>query len=526
MNIEGLSLLGSGRASIGKRRFHAFNPETGSPLEPELAEASEQDVDRAAELATQAVGAFARSTAGRRAELLQTIAAGMESEAEAIVTRARLETALPDARLRSELGRTVAQLRMFAGVAREGSWVDARVDHADPNRQPVPKPDVRSCLQPIGPVAVFGASNFPLAFSVAGGDTASALAAGNPVIVKAHPAHPGTSEHVGMVVQRAVADVELPEGVFSLLFDRGTAVGKYLVQHPQICAVGFTGSARAGRALMDLAAWRPQPIPVFAEMGSINPVFVLPGALTRNSEALAVGLHAAAMTGVGQYCTNPGLVVVQTGKAATAFAERLADLYRTTTPAPMLTEKIHASFLKGAEHFARTEGVSVLARVDGPPDTWQAGSVLFKTSASSFLRHRHLADEVFGPATLLVECADTAEMVAVAQSLPGQLTASVHGTDAELGTEEKLLSLIQSRVGRLIANGWPTGLEVCDAMVHGGPYPATSDGRSTSVGTRAISRFGRLACYQSFPDALLPEALKEANPSRLWRTVDGKPGRH
>jgi NADP-dependent aldehyde dehydrogenase len=526
VNLCGTSILGFSRAQGGANKFRAFNPAVGRELEPDFYGATAEDVNRAAQLASQAFEIYGWLPGKQRAELLRSVAAKLEEASAAITARTNLETALPVPRLQSELARTCFQLRFHADIAQEGTWADARIDHGDAGRKPAPKPDVRSVMRPLGPVAVFGASNFPLAFSVAGGDTASALAAGNPAIVKAHPAHPGTSEIVGIVVQQAVRDAGLPEGVFSLLFDGGIEVGTALVKHPLVKAVGFTGSRRAGRALTDLAAARPEPIPVYAEMSSVNPIFILPGASQLRGEEIAGGLHTAVTLGIGQFCTNPGLVFAQSGVTAERFLQKLAELMADTAPGPMLTAAICRNYRRGIERLERTGGVSVLARVDTAEESCAGGAALFRASARTFLADDGLAEEIFGPSVLVIECGNRDEMLAAARALEGQLTASVHGTEADLAANRDLIATLETKVGRLIFNGFPTGVEVCHAMVHGGPYPATSDGRSTSVGGRAMSRFARPVCYQDFPDAALPDELKEANPLGLWRIVDGKPGRH
>ncbi|HZO13397.1 MAG TPA: aldehyde dehydrogenase (NADP(+)), partial [Polyangiaceae bacterium] len=481
--------------------FHATNPATGERLEPAYPSASRADIDRAAERAAAAFPFYARLDGKTRAAFLRRIAAGLEARSEALVARAHLETALPLPRLQSELARTTAQLRLFAEVAEEGSWVDARIDHGDPARQPIPKPDVRSLRRPIGPVAVFGASNFPLAFSVAGGDTASALAAGCVVIVKAHPAHPGTSELAAAAIQEAAKD--LPEGVFALLFDAGHEVGVELVRHPVIKAVGFTGSRRAGTALMKIAAEREEPIAVFAEMGSINPVFVLPGALRERAADIAAGLHGSVTLGVGQFCTNPGIVVSE----AAPLLPELESRMRATAPAPMLTAAIAEAYRTGVAHFAAIDGVEQRVAVSG-------GAALFVTDATTFTSNSALHRELFGPATLLVDCRTNDELYALARALEGQLTVTLHATPADLDQHRELLAIVEEKAGRIVFNGYPTGVEVGHAMVHGGPFPATSDSRTTSVGTRAIERFARLVAFQDCPDEHLPDALKERNPLR------------
>jgi NADP-dependent aldehyde dehydrogenase len=526
MQFTGTSIIGQHRASDSMNRFQANNPATGEKLQPEFHSATTEDIQQAVQLASEAMPIYAQLPGRQRADFLRRIAGRLEKAIEVIVERARLETALPVPRLQSELARTCFQLRLFADSAEEGSWVDARIDHGDPQRKPLPKPDLRSMMRPIGPVVVFGAGNFPLAFSVAGGDTASALAAGNPVLVKAHPAHPGTSVLVGLAIQQAALEAGMPEGVFSLLLDAGIEIGTALVKHPRIKAVGFTGSRLGGRALMDLAAARPEPIPVYAEMGSINPIFLLPGGLQQRGEEIAAGLHASVTLGVGQFCTNPGLIVFESSGASESFLGKLASLMAGTTPAPMLTAGISQRYRQGVARLAWTSGVSELARIDAAESSCDGGAALFRVAAWQFLADSNLMEEVFGPATLAVECGNQDEMLVVAQALEGQLTVSVHGTEAELAANRQLISILETKAGRLLYNAFPTGVEVCHSMVHGGPYPATSDGRSTSVGTRAISRFSRPVSYQNFPEAWLPEGLQESNPLGLWRLVDGKPGKH
>jgi len=522
MKLEGLSIIGAARGERGGQSFGAVNPATGDELPVKFYRASAQEIERAAQLSAQAFAAFSQSSGAQRAALMKRIAELLEANATTIVERANLETALPAARLQGELARTCFQLRFYGEAAATGLAVGARIDHADPRRKPQPKPDVRSRMRPLGPVVVFGASNFPLAYSVAGGDTASALAAGCTVMVKAHPAHPGTSEIVGALIQHAAREHGAPDGVFSLLFDDGHEVGAALVKHPLVKAVGFTGSRRGGRALMDLAAARPEPIPVFAEMSSINPVFILPGALPRKSEELAAGLHASITLGVGQFCTNPGLVLAERGGAAEAFVQKLANLMTATPPGTMLTAAICSAYYNGIEKFSQTAGVRRVTDVKTEMQKNLAGAALFVTDGNTFLKNRHLMDEVFGPATLVVQCDTHEQMLAAARQLEGQLTATVHGTPADLAGCRDLLAILETKAGRLVFNGFPTGVEVCHAMTHGGPYPATADGRSTSVGTRAIERFLRPVSYQNSPDAALPDELKEPNPLGTWRLVDGK----
>lgn len=492
--------------------FHARHARTGEILGT-YEEATPADLDRIVAAAASAAPVFAGLPGEARATFLERIADELVALGPALLERAHAETALPLPRLEGERARTVGQLRLFASLAREGSWIDARIDTALPQRQPLPRPDLRRMLQPIGPVAVFGASNFPLAFSVAGGDTASALAAGNPVVVKAHPAHPGTSDLAAEAIRRAVAACHLPAGLFGLLHGAAPETSVGLVRHPSIEAVGFTGSTRAGRALFDAAAARPRPIPVFAEMSSVNPVFVLPGAVRERGAAIADGLVASFTLGVGQFCTKPGLVFGAAAEEWDAFAATLAAKARAVPPGVMLHAGIADAFTRAV---GAMQGVEWLA---------QGGAHVARVDAATFLARPELAHEVFGPFTLLVTVRDTAELRAVASQLEGQLTATLHGTEADLAAAADLIALLARKAGRILCNGFPTGVEVSHAMNHGGPYPATTDVRFTSVGSAAILRFARPVCYQNLPDPLLPEPLKNANPLKLLRLVNGVPTR-
>ena len=524
MKLEGLSILGQRRAPAAGDSKQAINPATGSAIGPDYFWATKGDVEAAAQLAAKAFVEFGRWSGQQRQGLLNRIAGLLEVNGPAIVERANQETALPGARLQGELARTCFQMRLYGEAAASGLIAGARIDHADPNRKPLPKPDLRSMMRPLGPVVVFSASNFPLAFSVAGGDTTSAFAAGCPVIVKPHHGHLGTSEFVGLLVQQAVRECGAPEGVFSMLFGEGRDIGIALVKHPLIKAVGFTGSRTAGRALMDAAAARPEPIPVYAEMGSINPAFIFAGAFAQRTEEIAVGMHGSVTLGVGQFCTNPGLVFVEAGEGAKNFLAKLGELMTATPPGTMLTAGLCSAYQRGVEKFSQATGVKTLALAQpaSAPGNAQAGAALFVTDAATFLREHSLMDEVFGPSTLVVECAAREPMLAAAKQLEGQLTATVHATPDELSANRELIEVLTSKVGRLVFNGFPTGVEVAHAMIHGGPYPATSDGRSTSVGTRAIERFLRPVSFQNCPDSALPEELQEANPLKIPRLLDGK----
>jgi len=522
--LTGRSIIGSRNGASEIEPFHATNPSTGEHLPPGFLPATPEETDLAARLAADAFPVYSRSSGREKAAFLRMIANKLELVAGEVIDRAGLETALPQARLQGEMARTRGQLRLFATVVEEGSWVGARIDPADPDRKPIPKPDLRSMLRPLGPVVVFGASNFPLAFSVAGGDTASALAAGNPVIVKAHAAHPGTSELVGRAIRDSVRECGLPEGVFSLLFGAGALVGAALVRHPLVRAGGFTGSRSAGRTLMDVAASRPEPIPFYAEMSSTNPVFLLPGALRERPDSIAAGLHASFTMGAGQFCTKPGMVFLADGADETPFRNRLRELVETSVEFRLLTANIHSSY-ESAVANRKSGGMAAVAAQAAEPSAgsgFAVGSILFETDSTSFLKNHGLAAEIFGPTTLLVRNTNRDEMLEIARNLEGHLTATIHGNDHDLRDFAELISVLERKVGRLVFNGFPTGVEVSHAMVHGGPYPSTSDGRSTSVGSQAISRFTRAVCYQGFPDHALPDELKDANPLGIWRMVEGQ----
>lgn len=524
MDIFNGNLIAGEASAAGTTTFHPSNPATGERLQPAFTEATTEDIDRAMTMARSAFEQNPRSSAEQTAVLLEAIADEILALGEPLLERAGAESGLPAARLTGERGRTVGQLRMFASLVREGSWVHASIDLAQPDRKPLPKPDLRRMLIPIGPVVVFGASNFPLAFSVAGGDTASAFAAGCPVVVKGHPAHPGTCAMVAGAIQRAVERAGLPAGWFSLVQGAGVEVGLALVRHPAARAVGFTGSLRGGRALFDAAAARPDPIPVYAEMGSTNPVFVLPGALRERSAAIAEGLTGSITMGVGQFCTKPGLVFGVQSETLNGFQAALAEKISNSAPATMLHEGIRRAFSAGVARTASTQGVSPLGRsaVDPDPAKTQSGASVYRTDADAFLEQHALREEMFGPAALMVICGSKEEMERAARSLEGQLTATVHATPEDLQEFRALVAILEQKVGRIVYNSYPTGVEVCHSMVHGGPYPATTDSRTTSVGTDAIYRFARPVCYQGFPQEALPIELQDANPRGIWRLVDGE----
>jgi alpha-ketoglutaric semialdehyde dehydrogenase len=523
MNLQGTSLLAGQFVPAHGAPFHAQSPLDGSELAPAFFAASDEQIQQAARLASEAAPAFARTSFAERAALLEKIAEELLALDDVLIACVHAETGLPKDRLTGERGRTMGQLRLFASLLREGSWCDARIDTALPDRQPIPRPDLRRTLTSLGPVAVFGASNFPLAFSVAGGDTASALAAGCPVVVKAHPAHPGTSELAALAVARALTHCGLPAGIFSLIHGNTPAQGLALVRNPFIKAVGFTGSEKAGRALFDTAANRPEPIPVFAEMGSLNPVFLLPQALSSRTESIAEGLRNSVTLGVGQFCTKPGVVFGVSGTEWDAFKRAFSAQMQKAVPGTMLHGGICDSYRKSVESLARSGKLDLLAEsaVAAEPGKTQGQPAAFATRAATYLATPELQAEVFGPFTLLVEARDAAELLTLAQSLHGQLTATLHATPADLAEAAPLLSLLQEKAGRLVLNGFPTGVEVCPAMQQGGPYPASTDSRFTSVGTAAIQRWARPVCFQGFPQEFLPDTLQNTNPLGILRTVNG-----
>jgi NADP-dependent aldehyde dehydrogenase len=522
MELTGLSFISGTRGSGEGKPFQAINPQTSESLDPTFYSASQAETDRAVRSAAEAFSAYSQTTGKARAAFLRRAADGLDAQSQSIAERAHLETALPMPRLLGEVTRTSNQLRLFAGVIEEGSWVNARIDPALPDRRPLPRPDIRSMLRPLGPVVVFGASNFPLAFSVAGGDTASALAAGCPVIVKAHPAHPGTSELAAHVLSGAAAAEGLHPGIFSLIFDAGIEAGATLVRHPLVRAVAFTGSLRGGRALMDLAAARPDPIPCFTEMSSGNPVFILPGGLRKDPTALAKGLFGSFTLGAGQFCTKPGVVLLPEIPEASTFTQELRSLVEVAEPFALLTPGIAREYSRGTDVRAGQVALAADAASTTAPGCF-APAKLFHASLEDLLAQPALADEIFGPDTLLVRCNTPADSLRAAAALEGHLTATLFGTDEDLAANRELVRLLEQKAGRLIFNSFPTGVEVCHAMVHGGPYPSTSDPRFTSVGSLAIYRFARPVCFQGFPDAMLPPELQEANPLRIRRLRDGNP---
>jgi NADP-dependent aldehyde dehydrogenase len=523
MPLTGQSFIGGQRGALGGAPIQALNPATGRHLDPIYSSASSAEVDQAAQLAAKAFPIYAAISGKARGAFLRRIAEGLDAIQQELAERAHLETALPMPRLLGEVARTTMQLRVFAALVEEGSWVEARIDPPLPERKPLPRPSLRSMMRPLGPVVVFGPSNFPLAFSVAGGDTASALAAGCPVIVKAHSAHPGTSELVAAVMRQAVAEAALPEGVFSLLFDAGIEVGTALVRHPLVQAVAFTGSIVAGRKIMDMAAARPCPIPCFTEMASCNPIFILPGAFQAGAEVVALGLFNSFTLAAGQMCTKPGIVLLPDLPETAPFLSKLSELVSQSASFTLLTAGIARDYARASSHRATQATLAAKAPITDATPACPANAQLFATTLEAFLSQPELSEEIFGPDTLLVHCQSPADYLRAAEALAGHLTATVLGSEADLAAHRDLIALLEQKAGRLIFNGFPTGVEVAPAMVHGGPYPATSDSRYTSVGTRSIYRFVRPVCFQNFPDALMPQELQAANPLGILRQVDGVP---
>ncbi|KPM48768.1 aldehyde dehydrogenase (NADP(+)) [Jiulongibacter sediminis] len=516
MDLQGVNIIGFGTSSEGTVALQAVNPVTGDTLGPLFYNATKEELESATDLAEEAFLIYRKKSGKEKAAFLKKIAEEIEALDDQLIERYSAETGLPAGRAQGERGRTCGQLRLFASLIEEGSWVNAKIDPAMPDRQPLPRVDIRSMERPLGPVAVFGASNFPLAFSVAGGDTASALAAGCPVVFKAHPAHLGTSELVGKAIQKAAKETGMPNGVFSMIH-ADADISQALVMDPKITAVGFTGSYKVGKLLFDKAAARPKPIPVYSEMGSTNPVFILPKTLEAQAENLAESYVNSVNMGVGQFCTNPGIMLIQKNQT---FLEILEKKAKASAGGNMLTPGIRDAYIGGVENAKKyTKVIAVGTKAEGL--TGVEPTILY-ADYQTFKDNPHLDEEVFGPTSLVVEGNSKEEYLEIARNLSGHLTATVHGTEEELIEYAELLEILEQKVGRLIINGFPTGVEVCHAMVHGGPFPATTDSRSTSVGTGAITRFTRPICYQNLPDSLLPDELKTNNPLGIWRLIDGE----
>lgn len=521
MTLTGYQFIAGNTLAEGKKTFYAFNPSTGKKVEPPFYEAISNEIAEAVEQAYEAFKIYSKIKPVERALFLDTIADEILNLGDNLVARCCLETGLPEGRIIGERGRTINQLKLFANVLREGSWVDARIDTAISDRQPVPKPDIRSMQKPLGVVGVFGASNFPLAFSVAGGDTASALACGCPVVVKAHPSHPGTCELIAKAITKAIKICNMPKGTFSMVQGVTTEVGMGIVTHSLIKAIGFTGSFRGGIAIFDAANKRPEPIPVYAEMGSVNPVFILPNMLKEKGEVIAQGLTDSVTLGIGQFCTNPGVVFVEETPDILAFEKRLSEHFEQTEAGTMLNKSIKSTYDMSVANLISKKKISLLAQGKENSEGYKGTAHIFKSSIERFLKKDYLEEEVFGPSTILFYGNKKTDFLAAAEKLKGHLTASIFGTKEELIEYQDLIAVLEQKVGRLIINNFPTGVEVCHSIIHGGPFPATTNSRSTSVGTAAINRFTRPICYQNFPQELLPDELKDGNPMGIFRLVDG-----
>jgi NADP-dependent aldehyde dehydrogenase len=521
MNITGKNLIGNSTSGKSSKKFESIGGVVKNVTE-KFFEATFDEIDLAVTKAHSAFKSYRNFPGEKKAQFLERIASALNDAKENIIPVTMQETKLAQGRLQGEMQRTINQVKLFADLLREGSWVNAIIDTAQPGRQPLPKPDIRQMQIPLGAVAVFGASNFPLAFSVAGGDTISAFAAGCPVVYKAHPGHPLTSEMVGKIIIDAARDTEMPEGIFSLLQGVDYEISIRLVAHSLIKAVGFTGSFAGGKALFDVAAKREEPIPVYAEMGSINPVFILPEMLQQNGAAVAEKLVASNTLSAGQFCTNPGVIISRESNDTNKFIQHFVSSLNKATAECMLTNKINVSYYTSVKKFSGIAGVDVVTNNVPKENENAATPFMFKTTASNFINNNELFEEVFGPSSLHVVAGNKEELFAVADKLPGQLTITVWGTENDLENYKDLLNVLQLKAGRVICNSVPTGVEVTHAMVHGGPYPATTDSRTTSVGTNAIYRFTRAVCYQGYPHNLLPDALKNENPLKIVRKVNGE----
>lgn len=524
MEVTGAMLIGAASVRGTDAVIRALDPATHQPIAPDFAGGGAAEVDKACRLAEEAFVSYSRTSPEARARFLETIADNVMALGEALVERCRLETGLDRERILGEQARTAGQLRMFAGVVRRGLWRQVSIDSADHQRTPLPKPDLRLHNVPLGPVGVFGASNFPLLYSVAGGDTASALAAGCPVVVKAHFSHLGTSELIGRAIQGAVGSAGFHQGVFSLVIGEGNAIGEALVDHPLIQAVAFTGSQSGGMALVRRGQARPQPIPVFAEMTSVNPNVILPQALGMRGEAIARRFIEQMVRGVGQMCLKPGMILAVDGEGYAAMRQALQDAIATVPGMPMLNPSVHANFERGTAQLRQSAVVqSVGAGVPGRGPL-AGNAAVFEVAAADLIADLRLADEVFGPVAMIVRCQDLAEMQHVLGRLNGQLSIAFHTEAEDIESVRSLLPLAERKTARILFNSFANLVEISDATIHGGPYPATSDSRFTSVGSTAIDRFLRPICYQGAPSALLPAPLQDENPYKLWRLRDGKPG--
>ncbi|MDV7138940.1 aldehyde dehydrogenase (NADP(+)) [Maribacter sp. TH_r10] len=520
--ITGKNYIGNTLSSKGNKTYTTYNPQLNIENGFSFVEATSEEIDEAVGLATTASIGFGAMSGVKKADFLNAIADEILALDELLIKTYCSETGLPEGRAIGERGRTIGQLRAFAALVKEGSWVVASIDTAIPDRTPVPKPDLRKMLIPLGPVVVFGASNFPLAYSTAGGDTAAAFAAGCPVIVKSHPMHAGTGELVASAIINAAKKTNMPNGVFSNLNSSGIEVGSALVKHPGIKAVGFTGSIGGGRALFNLAAQREEPIPVFAEMGSVNPVVILPEAVSKRGEDLAKTYAGSITLGTGQFCTNPGLLLGIKSDALTGFITRLSEEIIKIEPSCMLHPNIIGAYETKKEKALSQNGLQVAAEIQLNVQTNYARQTVTTVEGKTFLQNTTLHQEVFGPYSIVVQCEDIAQLKEIIKNLEGQLTGTIIAEENELEAHQDITIALQNRVGRLIYNGVPTGVEVCPSMQHGGPYPASTDSRFTAVGIHSIKRWVRPISYQDWPDSLLPDALKNSNPLKISRLVNNE----
>lgn len=520
--ITGKNYIGNQLSATGNKTFKTFNPLLNIENQWEIIEASQDEVNQATELATEAFKTYSKFSGAKKADFLRAIADEIETLGDELLEVYSSESGLPNGRANGERGRTLGQLRAFANHVEEGNWVDASIDTAQSERKPIPKVDLRKMNVPLGPVVVFGASNFPFAFSTAGGDTAAALAAGCPVIVKSHPMHAATGEMVSSAVIKAAEKTGMPNGVFSNLNSSGIEVGQQLVQHPKVKAVGFTGSIAGGRALYDLAAKRDEPIPVFAEMGSINPVILLPNALTNRAESIAKTYASSITLGTGQFCTNPGLILGIKSEGLTNFVNTLAEEIVKVEPSCMLHPNIAGAYETNKSKALSQSGIKVLAGYENDIEPNFARQVVTTVEGDTFLNNPTLHHEVFGPFSLVVQCENKQQLEEIISNLEGQLTGTIISDDNEIVSYSNVVSALQNRVGRIIFNGVPTGVEVCPSMLHGGPYPASTDSRFTAVGVDSIKRFVRPFSFQDWPNELLPDELKNDNPLGILRNVNGK----
>jgi NADP-dependent aldehyde dehydrogenase len=519
--ITGKNYIGNQLSAKGSKSYKTFNPQLNIENEHSFTEATSDEIDEAVALASEAFKTFRTTSGKQKAEFLNAIADEILALDDELIQTYCSETGLPEGRAKGERGRTVGQLRSFAELVAEGSWVEATIDTAQPDRQPMPRSDIRKMLIPLGPVVVFGASNFPLAYSTAGGDTAAALASGCPVIVKSHPMHAGTGELVASAIVKASEKTNMPNGVFSNINSSGIHVGGELVKHSGVKAVGFTGSIKGGRALYDLAAQREEPIPVFAEMGSINPVIIFPEALQSRGESLAKTYAGSITLGTGQFCTNPGLLLGIKGDDLTRFINTLSDEIVKIEPSCMLHPNIIGAYESNKQKVSSQSNLSVVADYEADLQTNYARQTITTVEGKTFLENPTLHQEVFGPFSMVVQCENATQLEQIISQLEGQLTGTVIAEHEEASNYPEVISALQNRVGRIIYNGVPTGVEVCPSMVHGGPYPSSTDSRFTAVGIHSIKRWVRPFSYQDWPNDLRPDELKNGNPLGITRSING-----